>query len=209
MERSIVPRRWLRLGSANAHPTTGRLNERTLHLNSQKNGLDNGVHLNFPANEFQDESVRNVIEEALQINGCAPLITLLHDALNMPDGPVLAFPSTEPKVGRRKARIVYLLQNQIKTLGYDSIHHNRNTQLPLLTASFFRNQHPPRRFETVRSSFEFTLDEIQKLFLSLLECLYRHQVYPSCTGVLSDLPPRQPQSPWVIDSFHYLPLLHH
>jgi hypothetical protein len=45
MERNIVPRRWLRLGSANAHPTTGRLNERTLHLNSQRNGLDNGVHL--------------------------------------------------------------------------------------------------------------------------------------------------------------------
>jgi hypothetical protein len=94
----------------------------------------------------------------------------------MPDGPVPALPSTESKVGRRKARIVYLLQNQIKTLGYDSIHHNGNTQLPLLTASFFRNQHPPCRLETVRSSFEFSLDELQELFLSLLECFYEYRL---------------------------------
>jgi hypothetical protein len=59
MERSIVPRRWLRLGSANAHPTTGRLNERTLHLNSQKNGLDNGVHLT--GRSFPSES--NLVKE--------------------------------------------------------------------------------------------------------------------------------------------------
>ncbi len=45
MERNIAPRRWLRFGSANADPIKGRLNARTLHLNSKKNGLDNGVHL--------------------------------------------------------------------------------------------------------------------------------------------------------------------
>lgn len=51
MERNIVPRRWLRLGSANDDPIKDRLNARTLHLNSQKNGLDNGVHLLSPCIE--------------------------------------------------------------------------------------------------------------------------------------------------------------
>lgn len=32
------------LGSARTSPKTGNSNARTLHLNFQKNGLDNGVH---------------------------------------------------------------------------------------------------------------------------------------------------------------------
>jgi hypothetical protein len=121
---------------------------------------------------------------------------------------VLASPSAKTKTGCRKVLIEYLLKHQVHALANDSIHHHRYPQFPQLRSPFLRNQCPSGRSKTVCAAFELLVDKFQKFLLASLKRLYRHPVYPRCSGVAPYLSPRQAQSSRFIDPLDG-PLLFH
>src|SRR5512139_1932290 len=89
-------------------------------------------------------------------------------------------------------------------LTHDPIHNRGNPQLPFLLGTLLFDEYSSGRLESVDSGFQLSLDLLKKNFLPLLECLHRHLVYASCSGVLLYLFPRHPQSSPVIDPFQHL-----
>ena len=134
------------------------------------------------------------IEKARKIYRDTPLMPFYHYLSNVSYGLVLTSTLAESKIGFREQWIEYLKEYQIDTLADNSVHHYRYAQLPHLRGPFFRNQGSSYNFESVDSTFELLMDEMQKLILSSLKFFYRHKWWVLCRKTFSStfiLPDRQ------------------
>ena len=155
-----------------------------------------------PPDKLEDQVVGNLIEEALEIQGCTPLVPVRHRRLRVSDGLMLALAAPKPEVGLTEIRLKDLRQYPMETLADHAVHHNGNSQFPLLWTTRLGDQDPLCRFETVCSGFQFVVDYFEKFLFAFREPFDRHIVYPRCSGVGSNLPPCPLQSPPVVDPFH-------